>query len=128
MPPKTLRFRARPYPRADEALPPEERRQMPLVQNLARFEAGIKSFIGCRHLEVSPDQFAFVSTEQPEQVAYDAHYVMACLAGDLEPADAETAKACGVSFDPAFDTPAKAVDKAADKAADKPAAKSAEKG
>ncbi len=104
MTPKKLRFRSR-----GEAL----------VQNHARLEAGIKSFVGRKFLEVEPGVFGFCPTNEAEEVAYCAEYVKACKDGDLYPADAETASACGVSFDPAFGVA---------KAADKSSAKSAEKG
>jgi hypothetical protein len=93
---KKLRFRAR-----GEAL----------VQNLERLEAGIKSFIGRKFVQVGPEQWGFDPTGD-EEVAYRAEYVKACKDGDLYPADAETASACGVAFDASFgvakaDKPAK---------------------
>lgn len=101
MTPKKLRFRAR-----GESL----------VQNFERLEAGIKSFVGRRFLEVEPGVFGFVPTGEIEEVKYGAEYVKACKDGDLWAADQETAAACGVSFDPLFGVP-----KVADKKADKPA-------
>lgn len=100
MTPKKLRFRAR-----GEAL----------VQNFERLEAGVKSFVGRKYLEVSPGQWGFAPTNAAEEVAFRAEYVKACKEGDLYPADAATASACGVSFDPTFGAP-KAPEKSAAKA------------
>jgi hypothetical protein len=86
---KKLRFRAR-----GEAL----------VQNLERLEAGIKSFIGRKFVQVGPEQWGFDPTGD-EEVAYRAEYVKACKDGDLYPADEATASACSVSFDPYFGGP-----------------------
>lgn len=90
MTPSRLRFRAR-----GEAL----------VQNFERLEARIKSFVGRKYVEVSPGQWGFTPTGADEEVAYRAEYVKACKDGDLFPADAATAAACGVSFDPHFGAP-----------------------
>lgn len=100
----TLRFRAR-----GESL----------VQNFERLEAGIKSFVGRKILEVEPGRFGFVPTNADEEVLNRAEYVKACRDGDLYPADQATASMCGVAFDSTF---------GAAKAAEKPAAKPAEKG
>jgi hypothetical protein len=102
----TLRFRAR----GDS-----------LCQHFEQLEAGIKRFVGRKYLEVQPGWFGFAPTGEAEEVPYRAEYVKACFDGDLWPADLETAKACGVSFDPLF-----GVAKAADKSV--VAAKPAEKG
>jgi hypothetical protein len=90
MTPKKLRFRAR---------------GNALVQNFARMEAGIKSFVGRKYQEVEPGQWGFVPTGETEEVAYAAEYVKACKDGDLFAADEATAAACGVSFDPSFGVP-----------------------
>ena len=87
MSPKKLRFRAR-----GEAL----------VQNHERLEAGIKSFVGRKFVQVDGEQWGFTPTDADDEVAYRAEYVKACKDGDLYPADEATAKACGVSFDPDF--------------------------
>jgi hypothetical protein len=84
--PSKLRFRAR-----GESL----------VQNLEKLDAGIKSFIGRKFLQVE-DRWAFSPTEADEEVAYRAEYVRACKDGDLWAADADTAAACGVRFDSNF--------------------------
>lgn len=104
MTPSKLRFRAR-----GESL----------VQHFERMEAGVKSFVGRKYLEVKPGQFGFVPTDKDEEVDYRAEYVKACKDGDIWAADQATADACGVTFDSSFGAP---------KAADKPSAKSAEKG
>ena len=70
-----------------------------LVQNFDKLEAGIKSFLGRKYMEVEPGLWGFVPTGGAEEVPYRAEYVKACKDGDLIAADAETAKACGVAFD-----------------------------
>jgi hypothetical protein len=87
MTPKKLRFRAR---------------GTALVQNHERLEAGIKSFIGRKFVQLDAEQWGFDPTGKDEEVAYRAEYVKACKDGDLYPADEATARACGVSFDPTF--------------------------
>lgn len=87
MTPEKLRFRAR-----GEAL----------VQNFVRMEAGIKSFIGRKYVEVKPGVWGFAPTGADEEVSYRAEYVKACKDGDLWPADEQTAAACGVEFDATF--------------------------
>jgi hypothetical protein len=73
-----------------------------LVQNFERLEAGIKSFVGRKYVEVNPGEWGFKPTDQAEEVPYRAEYAKACKDGCLYAADAETAAACGVSFDPSF--------------------------
>lgn len=90
MTPKKLRFRAR---------------GNALVQNYARMEAGIKSFIGRTYKEVEPGVYGFVPTGEDEEVAFAFEYVKACKDGDLYAADMATASACGVPFDPSFGAP-----------------------
>ena len=87
MPISKLRFRAR-----GDAL----------VQNFEKLDAGIKSFIGRKYVEVEPGWWGFVPTGETDEVAYRAEYVRSCKDGELYPADAETAAACGASFDPTF--------------------------
>jgi hypothetical protein len=99
--PNTLRFKAR---------------GTSLVQNFERLEAGIKSFLGRKYVQLAPPanpkdqedigQWAFVPTDEVAVVPFRAEYVKACKDGDLYAADAETAKACGVEFDPSFGEPA----------------------
>ena len=110
MTPKKLRFRAR-----GEAL----------VQNHERLEAGIKSFLGRKFLEVEPGVFGFVPTGEAEEVKYGAEYVKACKDGDIYPADTETAEACGVAFDSTFGVPKAVSVRSAEKAP--PAEKQVEK-
>lgn len=83
---KRLRFRAR-----GEAL----------VQNYEKLDANIKAFIGRKFAQVE-DRWAFVPTDADEEVPARAEYMKACKDGDLWPADAATAAACGVRFDPNF--------------------------
>lgn len=97
MTPKKLRFRAR-----GDAL----------VQNYERLEAGIKSFIGRKFVQVDEEQWGFSPTGEDDEVAYRAEYVKACKDGDLWPADAATAAACGVAFDSNFGKPVEKPSKA----------------
>ena len=78
-----------------------------LVQNFEKLEAGRKCFVGRKYVQVSPPttndpedygQWGFVPTGEPDRVAYRAEYVRACRDGELEPADAATAAACGVPW------------------------------
>lgn len=92
MTPKKLRFRAR---------------GTALVQNHARLDAGIKSFVGRKYTKVesepgAEEQWGFAPTGADEEVAYASEYVRACKDGELYAADEETAKACGVKFDSNF--------------------------
>lgn len=86
MTPKTLRVRAR---------------GTGLVQNYERLEASVNpanQFIGRRFEERkdAPGQYAFVPTNETEEVPYRPEYVLALQAGDLEAADDETARAAGL--------------------------------
>lgn len=85
-----------------------------LVQNFEHLEAGKKSFLGRRYTQLAapdtndPEDFGtwgFAPTGSVAEVPYRAEYVKACKDGDLWPADEETAKACGVAFDPHFGEP-----------------------
>ena len=69
-----------------------------LVQNFARLEANIKSFVGRKYEEVEPGVWGFSPTGEAETVDYRWEYVKAARDGELLPADAETAKLCGVPF------------------------------
>lgn len=70
-----------------------------LVTNIEKQERGVRSFVGRVAFEAQPGRLGFKPTEEPEEVTYDPDYVLACQAGDLEAADAETAKACNVPFE-----------------------------
>lgn len=100
MTPKKLRFRAR---------------GTALVQNFEKLEAGVKAFVGRKYVEVEPGRWGFKPTGADEEVPHRGEYLKACKDGDLYPADAATAAACGVSFDPTFGAP-KAPEKSAAKA------------
>jgi hypothetical protein len=76
-----------------------------LVQNHEKLEAGIKAFVGRKYTEVEPGVWGFVPTNADEEVSYCAEYVKACKDGDLYPANAATAAACGVPFDSTFGAP-----------------------
>lgn len=99
---KTLRFRAR---------------GTALCQHFERLEAGVRAFVGRKFVTLdaahplreaaglSPDEptrFGWRSTGEDEEVPYNPEYIRACKEGALWPADEETAKACGVEFDPSF--------------------------
>lgn len=68
----------------------------PLVQNFERLDANISSFVGRRY-DLATNKFK--STGEAEEVPNRFEYRKACQDGELAPADAETAKECGVSFD-----------------------------
>ncbi len=82
--PATLRFRA-----AGTAL----------VPNFELEAAGIRAFIGRKFVTV--DGRHGFTPEGVTECPYRAEYVKACADGDLEPADAATAAACGLKFKPA---------------------------
>lgn len=82
-----------------------------LVQNYEKHEAGVKQFVGRRLKPLPEGRFAFTPTDEADTVLYCAEYVKACKDGDLWPADAETAAACNVPFDPTFGGAVKAPDK-----------------
>lgn len=86
-----LRFRARVTERGPA-----------LVQDFERLELGIKRFLGWRLVSNADGTRAFEETSEVAEVPYRAEYVFACREGDLWPADLETARACGVPFDPKF--------------------------
>lgn len=62
----------------------------------------IRRFVGRRLQEVTPGRFGWCPTEAPQEIDYHHDLARACKDGDLWPADEETAKACGVPFDPTF--------------------------
>ncbi len=86
-PPKTLRLKA-----AGTAM-------VPVFEKMAQ---GVRQFVGRELRKVSadgePEQFGFEPVSEPTEVPYRAEYVEAVKAGDLLPADKETADACGVPF------------------------------
>jgi hypothetical protein len=77
-------------------------------------ENHVRRFIGRRvdrtigHDEVNPENGqtvktgGFPSTGEAEEVPYRAEYLFAVRDGDAWAADEETAKVCGVPFDPTF--------------------------
>ncbi len=87
--PKTLRVRARRMG----------------VQNFERLEAAVNPtncFVGYRH-EPDPERpggFRFTPTNEVEELPFRAEYIQALHNGDLEAADAETAKAAGLNTTP----------------------------
>ena len=88
---KTLRVRLR--DRSPEA--------PPSVQNYEQLESGaqaVNCFIGLKLSEVSPGRFGRVPTGETVELPFRAEYVKALHDGDLVAADAETAKAAGLSF------------------------------
>lgn len=62
----------------------------------------VRRFIGRRWQEVAPGEWGWCPTEAPQSVEYHHDLARACRDGDLWPADAETAKALNVPFDPNF--------------------------
>jgi len=85
--PSTLRFRAR---------------GTALVPNHEHEAAGVRSFVGRKLIEVKPGVYGFDPTNSAVELPYRSEYVKYCRDGDLYAADAGTAAACGVEFDPAF--------------------------
>lgn len=61
-----------------------------------------RRFIGRQHREVAPGQWGWVPISKPEELAYHHDIAKAIRDRDLWAADAATAKACGVKFDPTF--------------------------
>lgn len=69
-----------------------------LVVNINAMEAGIRRHVG-RKAVPSPDGgLHWVSTDEVEELPVDEFYKAAVRVGELEAADAETAKLCGVPF------------------------------
>jgi hypothetical protein len=65
-------------------------------------ERGVRRCVGRRWQEVTTGRWAWVPTEEPQEIDYHADLVRACRDGDLWAADAATAKECRVPFDPTF--------------------------
>ena len=61
-----------------------------------------RRFIGRRWQEALPGRWAWAPTEAPQECDYHHDLVRAAKDGDLWPADEDTAKACGLAFDPDF--------------------------
>lgn len=63
-----------------------------------------RRIVGRKHEQVSPGAWAWVPMPfgKPEEIAYHHDLKKAAGDGELWPADEETAKACGVPFDPTF--------------------------
>ena len=62
----------------------------------------VRRFVGRRWQEVTVGRWGWVPTEEPQECEHHHDLVKAAKDGDLWPADQETAKACGVGFDPDF--------------------------
>lgn len=75
------------------------------VQHFERLDSGAnreRFFIGRRFTaQPGEDGDQYPITGEVEEVRYRAEYIKALKDGDLEPADAETAKAAGVKFESA---------------------------
>ena len=73
-----------------------------MVQNHERLAAGINSFIGMafRELEGRPGEYGFVVLDEVVEVPNRVEYMQALRAGDLLPANEETADLAGVEFEP----------------------------
>ena len=87
---KTLRFRAR---------------GTALVTHFEKLDAGVRSFVGRKLVQIGKDSFGFAPTGADEEVPYRAEYVHECQEKNLWAADQETAVMCGVEFDPSFGAP-----------------------
>lgn len=77
------------------------------------FESGTKRFIGRKHDPSIGHEFrdedgtikrtgGWPSTGEHQEVHFRAEYLQAVREGDVWPADEETARICGVTFDPTF--------------------------
>lgn len=64
--------------------------------------APLRRFLGRKYVEVQPGQWGFEPTGKDEIVSARAEVMKAIQDGELWAADAETAKYCGVVFDPTF--------------------------
>jgi hypothetical protein len=62
----------------------------------------LRRFIGRRLTEMEGGRMAFVPKPDPDEVTARPELVKAARDGELWPADEETARACGVAFDPTF--------------------------
>lgn len=76
-----------------------------LQPNFEAFDAGVRRFVGRKFDPTAGEvdakgeaQGGFVILADGESIPVKAEYVKAVKQGDLEPADAETAKLCGVPF------------------------------
>ena len=69
-----------------------------MVSNVEAQEAGVLRYIGYTADKSDPARIAFVMSDDVVSVPANRHYVTAVKDGDLLPADAEAAKACGVPF------------------------------
>ena len=79
-----------------------------LLQDYEAMDARVKRFVGRKLVEVEPSKWGFVPTGESVSVPFRGEYVRAVQEGDLWAADAATAAACGVDFDPKFGAPGKA--------------------
>ena len=81
-----------------------------MVQNHERLEAGTNSFVGMafRELEGKPGEYGFVVLDEAVEVPNRVEYVQALRAGDLLPADQETADLAGLKFEAPAPPPARA--------------------
>jgi hypothetical protein len=95
MEPKTLRLRA-----SGDAL-------------LSHYESmanGVRRFVGREYKEIEPGVWGFAPKREPEEVPNRAEYREAVQAGDAEPADEATAKACRVPWQSSSSPKRKAAD------------------
>ena len=73
-----------------------------LVPDFAAMDRALplRRFIGRKYKEVKLGQWGFEPKAEAEEVStHFNEYVKACQAGDLTPADKETANYCGVEFE-----------------------------
>lgn len=69
-----------------------------LVVNIGAMDAGIRRHVGRKFDPSQESSKCFPSTGEAEEVPVDPFYVAAVKVGELEAADAETAKFCDVPF------------------------------
>lgn len=68
------------------------------VHDMLALAHGIRRVLGHKYCEVSPGVWGFELQEGEIEVDYDPHYISSCKSGALVPADAGTAKLCGVEM------------------------------
>lgn len=69
-----------------------------LVVNIGAMDAGIRRHVGRKFDPSQEPGKQFPSTGEAEEVPVDSFYVSLVQSGELEAADAETAKLCDVPF------------------------------
>ena len=71
-----------------------------LVQDVDALEGGRNAFVGRKWVPVpdEPERYGWAPTDEVAEVPFRPEYLDALKTGGLEPADADTAKLCGVAW------------------------------